>query len=200
VDANAITDMQFELHGKNVPKDHGYLLFLELLRLMPWLTDEEQLGIHPIQGADTGQGQLILNRRTKLVIRTPRERVGQLEALCGKTIEINGETLTIGPSKLRSLTFHTPLYAHCVTTGSADEREFTRDVIRILDDLGIDSRFICGRRQIIHTETGDVSGYSLMLHGLPVEHAIRVQQIGIGGNRKLGCGIFIPHKSIQALT
>lgn len=200
MDANAITDMQFELHGKNVPKDHGYLLFLELLRHMPWLIDEEQLGIHRIQGADTGQGQLMLNRRTKLVIRTPHERVEQLAALCGKTIAMGGETLTIGPSKLRPLTLHTPLYAHCVTTGSDDERDFTRDIIRQLDDLGIDTRFICGRRQIIHTEAGETSGFSLMLHGLPVEHAIRVQQVGIGGNRKIGCGIFIPHKSIQALT
>jgi hypothetical protein len=38
-----------------------------------------------------------------------------------------------------------------------------------------------------------------MLHGLPIEYAIRVQQVGIGNERKLGCGIFIPHKSINAV-
>jgi len=69
----------------------------------------------------------------------------------------------------------------------------------LLDEMGIDTRFICGRRQTITTDAGPVAGYSLMLHGLPIEHAIRVQQVGLGSNRLLGCGIFIPHKSITAV-
>lgn len=146
-----------------------------------------------------GGGELVLNRRTKLVIRVPAERVKDLCAIEGQSISVAGNTLTIGAGKPRPLSRHTPLYAHCVTTGSTDEREFTRDIMRLLDDLGIETRFICGLRQTITTDAGRVAGYSLMLHGLPIEHAIRVQQVGIGSNRKLGCGIFIPHKSITAV-
>lgn len=179
--------------------DHGYALFRELARLLPWLPGEALAGIHPIQGADSGAGELILNHRTRLVVRIPAERVNDLLAIEGQTINVAGTPLTIGAGKAKSLPRHTPLYAHCVTTGSTDEVDFASDIMRLLDEQDIETRFICGRRQTISTDAGSVAGYSLMLHGLPIEHAIRVQQIGIGSNRKLGCGIFIPHKSINAV-
>lgn len=183
-----------------LPVDHGYALYLALVELMPWIADEEFLGIHPIQGADLADGNLMVNRRCKLMIRAPRERAAALMALTGKEFSIAGHTIGIGAAKLRALSWHTPLYAHCVTTGSSDERTFAVDVIRLLDDMKIDSRFICGKRQTLTTAQGIEHGYSLMLHGLPIEHALQVQQEGLGTNRKLGCGIFIPHKSITAVS
>lgn len=183
-----------------VPIDHGLALFNELARLLPWLAQEELAGIHPIHGSDTGTGHLLLNRRTQLVIRAPKERLEALLGLSGKQIDVAGNPLAIGKSKIKPLTHHTPLYARLVTTGSLDERAFTQDIMHLLDGMGIETRFLCGKQQTITTEDGLAIGHSLMLHGLPVEHAIRVQQLGLGGNRKLGCGIFIPHKSINALV
>jgi CRISPR-associated protein Cas6 len=196
LDQAAVTDIQFELKGEVLPRDHGYLLFGALTKLLPWIAEEELLAIHPVQGADVGGGRLMLNRRAKLVIRAPRERVGDLFKMSGQSLELAGGTFTIGAGKLRPLTMHTPLYAHMVTTGSSDERAFAADIMRLLDELKIDSRFICGKRQTLTVEHGMEFGYSLMLHGLPIEHAILIQQRGLGTNRKLGCGIFIPHKSI----
>lgn len=200
IDASLVTDIQFDLKGTVLPIDHGYALFLELVRLLPWFAEEELGGIHPIHGADTGHGELILNRRAKLVVRIAAARVADLMKLSGQKIDLGGHPLEIGAAKSRPLTRHTPLFAHCVTTGSEDEVDFTNDIIRLLDELEIDSRFICGKRQAIKTRDGMVSGFSLMLHGLPVEHSLLVQQQGLGKHRKMGCGIFIPHKSITALT
>ena len=194
-----MVDVYFDLQGTLIPKDHGFLLFQELSRLLPWLAGEELLGIHHIQGADTGHGELVLNRRAKLIVRVPVTRLNDLMSLSGQTIQLGGHALTIGAAKNKPLSRHIPLFAHCVTTGSDEEAAFAADIMKMLDDLHVDSRFICGKRQIIHTANGEVSGYSLMLHGLPVQHAIRVQQEGLGGNRKLGCGIFIPHKSLTPL-
>ncbi len=188
------------MSGTRVPKDHGLALFDELARLLPWLAQENLAAIHPLHGSDCGDGTLLLNRRAKLVIRIPQERLDDTLALDGQTISVVGNALLIGAGKVKALTHHTPLYAQLVTTGSADEGDFARDIMRLLDELGIDTRFICGRQQTLTTEDGAVAGFSLMLHGLPVEHAIRVQQLGLGGNRKLGCGVFIPHKSINALV
>jgi CRISPR-associated protein Cas6 len=200
VDDQAVIDVQFGLNGTRVPKDHGLALFDELARLLPWLAQEALAAIHPLHGADGGEGMLLLNRRAKLVIRIPRERLDDLLTLEGKTLTVAGNSLTIGHAKIRALTHHTPLYAQLVTTGSADEGDFARDIMRLLDELDIETRFICGRQQTLTTAQGTVAGFSLMLHGLPVEHAMRVQQLGLGGNRKLGCGVFIPHKSINALV
>jgi len=59
---------------------------------------------------------------------------------------------------------------------------------KIIKDILIKAKNMAGRDSVY------VPGWDC--HGLPIEHAIRVQQVGIGSNRKLGCGIFIPHKSI----
>ncbi len=201
VDEAAVTDVCFDLQGTLLPRDHGYRLFLELARLLPWLADEERVGVHPIHGAETGRDDLlILNRRARLIVRIPVEREADLATLSGHTIAVDGHSLTIGKGKTRPLTRHTPLYAHCVTTGSTDEEGFTRDVIGLLDELKITCRFICGRHQTVATGEGYAYGHSLMLHDLPVDQSILVQQRGMGGNRKIGCGIFIPHKSTNALV
>lgn len=200
MDEAAVTDIQFELKGALLPKDHGYLIFLAIVDLLPWIAGEPLLGIHPVQGADLGDGNLMLNRRGKLVFRAPRIRAEELLTLTGKSFQIAGNPFTIGAGKLRSLSWHTPLYAHCVTTGNEDERAFTQDILVELDAYKIDSRFICGKRQTLTTAHGIEFGYSLMLHGLPIEHALQIQEQGLGTNRKLGCGIFIPHKSIVAVS
>jgi len=200
IDESLVTDIQFDIKGTLLPIDHGYFLFLELARLLPWFADEALGGIHAIHGADTGHGELILNRRAKLVVRIAAARAADLMKLSGQTIQIGGRALEIGSAKSKPLTQHTPLFSHCVVTGSEDELDFTNDIIGLLDEMKIDSRFICGKRQTIRTPDGTVSGFSLMLHGLPVEHSLFVQQQGLGKHRKMGCGIFIPHKSIAALT
>ena len=36
-----------------------------------------------------------------------------------------------------------------------------------------------------------------MVAELTPEHSIRLQQAGLGEGRKMGCGLFIPHKGIK---
>lgn len=175
------------------------MIYQGLLSIAPWLDEEKDLGIHPVLGANTGGGEMILSRRAKLVIRGPAHRLDDLTRLSGKRFKLNAHTLTLGASKVKPLTQHTPLYAHIVCTGSEDEKAFTLDILGELDRLNISTRFICGKPQKFFDGEKMAIGYSLMLHGLPIEHAVRVQQQGLGLFRKLGCGLFIPHKSITAV-
>ena len=46
---------------------------------------------------------------------------------------------------------------------------------------------------------GQVHGFALMLHGLKRAESVAIQESGLGLHRLLGCGIFIPHKSIAAV-
>ena len=199
IDVSAVSDVHFDLLGPALPMDHGWVLYQALARLAPWIAEEDTLGIHPVHGANTGSGELILNRRAKLVIRCATGRLEDLAKLEGQTFIVGEHSLSLGKSRVKPLTMHTPLYAHTVCTGSEDERTFTEDLIRILDTMNINTRFICGKPQKFFDGGKIATGYSLMLHGLPIEHAIRVQQQGLGLYRKLGCGIFIPHKSITAV-
>jgi len=48
-------------------------------------------------------------------------------------------------------------------------------------------------------EPGGLRGYSLMLDGLSAADSLRLQETGIGRHRRLGCGVFVPHKSAAAV-
>lgn len=194
-----MSDIQFELKGDALPLDHAWALYQGLLTIAPWMAGEDMIGLHPVLGIHTGGGEMILNHRAKLVVRSPAARLDDLAGLSGRTFTAAGRTLALGASRVKPLTQHTPLYAHTICTGSEDESAFTRDILSQLDAMNINTRFICGRPQKFFDGEKIATGYSLMLHGLPVEHAIRVQQQGLGLHRKLGCGIFIPHKSITAV-
>lgn len=194
-----MSDIQFELKGDALPLDHAWALYQGLLTIAPWMAGEDMIGLHPVLGIHTGGGEMILNHRAKLVVRSPAARLDDLAGLSGRTFTAAGHTLALGASRVKPLTRHTPLYAHTICTGSEDESTFTRDILSQLDAMNINTRFICGRPQKFFDGEKIATGYSLMLHGLPVEHAIRVQQQGLGLHRKLGCGIFIPHKSITAV-
>ncbi len=49
------------------------------------------------------------------------------------------------------------------------------------------------------TPDGTVHTRSLMLANLSQQGSVRLQQTGLGPRREMGCGIFIPHKGIDAV-
>ncbi len=46
---------------------------------------------------------------------------------------------------------------------------------------------------------GPIQTRSIMIADLRAEESVRLQQEGIGPMRHMGCGIFIPHKGIDAV-
>ena len=52
----------------------------------------------------------------------------------------------------------------------------------------------------LQIEGKQVQTQSLMIDGLKVEESIRLQQEGLGEGQKHGCGIFLPHKGIDAVN
>ena len=38
-------------------------------------------------------------------------------------------------------------------------------------------------------------GYALRVFGLTAEESIRLQEEGLGGRRRMGCGVFLPIRS-----
>jgi hypothetical protein len=65
--------------------------------------------------------------------------------------------------------------------------------------MPVTGRVVCGKAQVRASETGELRGFSLMVHGLNSEHALRLQQRGLGNARKLGCGIFVSHRTAVAV-
>lgn len=196
-------DLQFDLVGTTIPADSAQMLSDALQKALPWLGEETGSGIQHLKGAETNSGDssLIINRRTKLYIRVPKTRVSAAQQLIGQTLDLDGQTLRIGNFKTREFSPFAHIYAHFVDTGSVSEEQFVQDVMRELDGhFKLRCGFICGKPQTLQGTSGPLTGFSLMLHDVPPHKSLQIQDEGLGRNRLLGCGIFIPHKSIAPVA
>ena len=194
--SSSMLDIAFDLEGDALARDHRRGLAAALEAALPWLAAEPAAGVHRLNLA--AGAQTLLSRRTRLTLRVPRERATQVEAaLAGSVLALNPGRLRLGRPHRRELLPHATLYAHLVAAGDADERGFLETADAELAALGVRCRAICGRHAAL--ESGTVQGYSLMLDGLAEAASMRVLEAGLGPHRRLGCGLFVPHKSAAAV-
>ncbi len=206
-----ILDVLFTIECKRLPVDHAHALSKALGGLVPWLHTEPAAAVHCIHVAGSQNGwerpehggdqYLIPSRRTKLIIRVPKERVAGLESmLSGTTLDLAGCSLTIGSAKTRTLSKESTLFARQVVSRPGDDEDaFLAWAVTELHTLGVAVRkAICGKELLVETPEGPLRTRSLMLADLSPEEAVRLQQVGLGPRRDLGCGIFIPHKGVDS--
>jgi CRISPR-associated protein Cas6 len=91
------------------------------------------------------------------------------------------------------------VHSHFVSFGTADEIEFLAACRAALAERHLGGEPVTGRARHMTTGAGPVDGFALMLHGLKRPESVAIQETGLGLHRLLGCGIFIPHKSIAAV-
>jgi CRISPR-associated protein Cas6 len=206
-----VVDVLFALECRSIPVDHVHALSRALLECAPWLAGPG-CGIHSIHVAGSqngwqrpthgGEQHLLLSRRTKLSIRVPSDRVAALkQALEGRTLDLDGVALGIGGGRPRALTKERTLFARYVAGPAAlDEGDFLRWAADALGEMHIRVRkALCGRSTALATPQGPIETRSLMIADLTPEESLRLQQQGLGPHRVMGCGLFIPHKGIEAV-
>lgn len=193
-----VVDVSFEVRCARLPHDYGYALFRALAGELDWLEGEAGAGVHPLHGTASADGSLFLGRRARLMLRLGAERAEQALALSGARLAL-GSGLEIGAGRVRELMPYATVHSHFVSTGSADEAEFLGRAAVELREAGLPERMISGKAHAMDTPGGRVQGFSLLLHGLSPAQSLAVQASGLGEGRKLGCGIFVPHKSVVAV-
>jgi len=206
-----VVDLLFAVDCKRLPVDHAYALSKALAKALPWFDEEPGLGVHTIHvaGSQNGwerplhgtQSHILLSRRTKLALRVPQARVGDLgKALTGLTLDIAGCPLTLGEAKPRPLSKETTLFSrYLISQADEEESAFLARVAREL--LGMDIRIrkaLCGKTLSLAFPGGSLATRSLLLADLSPEESLRLQQRGLGSHRTMGCGLFIPHKGINS--
>ena len=194
-----IVDLVFPLHGEAVALDYADLLWRALAPQLPWLADEPAAGVHPLAGVSPGDRQLYLTRRAKMTLRLPAARAESAKALSGARLDVGG-IVEVGVASLRPLSKITTLYSSFVALGIEREDEFMAACAAHFKAAEIPVELVCGKARVAHGREGSWQGYSLMLFGLNVDNSLRVQREGLGGERKRGCGIFIPHKSVAPVS
>ncbi len=201
--AAAMVDVKFALAGDALPRDHGQLVAQALAQHLPWLDDDPAFGVHRVKLVAGSGEPALLSRHSRLALRVARTRAAAVAALAGATLDIGGCRVQLGAAVVRELLAHATLYAPLVVApadGDCDEATFLGCVQAELDALGVRARLVCGRRGALCHCGAQLGGFSLMLDGLSAADSLHVQEHGIGGHRRLGCGVFVPHRSAAAVA
>ncbi len=204
-----VVDLIFRLRGENLDIDHAYAL-AEALR--EHLSPEtcSRIGVHGIRLAGSGNGwnrpeqpdaELPLSRRARLIIRVHRDQVDEVRGLSTRRLQIGRQPVEVGDSTERKLSTLGTLHARAIRCEpEQSEQDFMLEIAAQVRALGIEvNKMICGRQG--HIRTGDDSLFtrSLMIADLKPEESVRLQQQGIGNSHIIGCGLFVPHKGIDAV-
>jgi CRISPR-associated protein Cas6 len=205
-----IVDAVFAIACRSLPVDHAYALQQAIQEALPWFAQEPRAGLHTVHGAASGSGwmrpegadaMLQLSQRTKLVLRLPERRLQDAAALTGRTLDIAGWPMRVGRLSPRPLLRIASLFSRSVIfEGSDDETGFLAAAAVGLRALGIEaSTMLCGRDVTLATPQRAYRARSLMVTVATPAQSIALQRHGLGEARKLGCGLFIPHKDVGDL-
>jgi CRISPR-associated protein Cas6 len=200
-------DLAFELVGTTIPLDHGYALFAALNRLMPDLHGNGRVGVHPIRGRQVDRGVLALVEGCKLRLRLPSEEVANYLAVAGSELELDGHRVRVGIPRVEALVPAPGLASRLVTYKNAqDPAALLEDVARDLAEMNVagtaglvpaqrEGQDIQPIRRVLRVKGRRIVGFALRVNGLTAEESILLQERGLGGRRRMGCGIFVPMRA-----
>ena len=208
----AFFDYSFEVSGNPIPADNSYSLFGALCKLLPFLHEDLGVGVHPLNGKYTGDRQLTFDRRSRLVIRSDREKRDWMIGLQGQALVIEGERVQIGALGIKPLLNWPRLYSsRVILSGHQDPFPFLFSAQKLLAEMGIqgnaclvpnprsdaNAKLGTGSRSPVIRRTINVRGvnivaFAVRVEGLSGQDSLALQEKGLGGKRHFGCGIFTP--------
>jgi CRISPR-associated protein Cas6 len=209
-----VVDLVYRINCRCLPLDHAHSFSMAVREKLSWIDEEEQVGIHLIHGAESGNGWmrpddasgelLHLSHRSRMTLRIPKHRLDDARQLSGQALDIDGYSLQVGKANVKLFSTLPTQFARYVVVPEGiehhDEETFMAYAAEQLRALDIKLRkLLCGRTHAIRQPDGDLYTRSLMLADLEVEEAVTLQQQGIGRHKTMGCGLFIPHKGIRAV-
>ena len=209
----SIIDVSFPTIGTGaIPRQHGLALYGALCRALPSLHGAEWLGVHPLSGKVGADADMLMpTANAALRLRIPVERLTALLPLMGVTLSVAGHPLQLGAPTVFPLAPSSSLDARIVvlkltdapkSQSSSEDREvldnaalaarYQTELSRQAQRLGISSEpVLCGREELrVHGKR--IVGFSVRFGSLSADESLALQRHGLGGKRRMGCGIFRP--------
>lgn len=192
-------DLVFLISGKILAVDHGYALYSAVSQVCPQIHAESDIGLKLIRGRYLGDGQLDISPASELVLRLPTHRLRDYLVLAGKTLVIRGDKILVGVPHVRALSPASTLFSPLVTSKNGQDRgRFQEEMQRQLMALAIHGRVLIGRRKTFAVHGKQIVGYEVLVTELTGPEAILLQEAGLGGRRKMGCGFFEPRRFLAS--
>lgn len=200
--AQPFVELSFGVIGETLPADHGYGLYSAIAHLCPDIHEQAGVSILTIPGEPDRQGKIHLSQSSHLKVRLPYEpeKLALVLPLAGQTLTIGKHSIQLTIPQIHPLRPVDKLRSRIVTIKKFQEPEpFKAAAQRQLDALGIQGNLILPlneegepSRKAIKIKTYSVVGFSLIVTDLNEEDSLKLQQHGLGGKHRMGCGIFTP--------
>jgi len=187
-------ELRWPVFGDRVKKDCGYRLYSALAHKIPRLKSTTwQLG--GFTGSPDGQF-LKLGRGSELVVRCKVEDIALFGSLDNQILEIGQSLLRLGElvgGELRpaeSLT--SDLVIIKLYEGVRfDPLRFAVSLGKQLQILGISEVPEIGDRAALIVKEQQIVGFPVRFCSLQPAESIALQSLGLGGKRRMGCGVFL---------
>jgi CRISPR-associated protein Cas6 len=162
----------------------------------------------PITGQYLGEGLLHLEPlRSRLRFRVPAVDIPHVLPLAGKGLDVMGHRIRLGAPGLQALSPVPSLIARTVTFKHATEvGPFLETARRHLTELGIGGDLqvptrlakngqVEPHRHVLRVKEACIICFSLLVEGLTPDESLRLQEVGLGGKRHMGGGVFVPARN-----
>jgi CRISPR-associated protein Cas6 len=208
-DDSDMAELSFSVNCRELPYDHAYELSSEILNLVPQIKNDNRNSIQTLHGPMSGNGwvrpdseNIPLSKRAKLIMRINKNQIDNIKDIEGKEIKLFGNSLKIGVSKVKNFLIVKDLFCRFVISDNKiSEDDFLEKIQMELRNFNVNiKKALCGRSMTINFGQKTVYTRSLMIADLSKEESLKLQEEGVGEKKLYGCGIFLPHKSIDAVN
>jgi hypothetical protein len=177
-----IINLSFPVKGNYLPADHNYRLHGALCTEISTLNQLEHFAVDTIVGRPDNQGKIQLLKGSRLLLRLPVEAIAQVYPLAGKTLTIGGYPIQLGNPELQPDTF-------------LDAAQRQLNALEIQANLGIPANDKGEPKRLTlrinkPERSYTIVGFSLVVSDLSPDDSIKLQIHGLGGKRRIGCGVF----------
>ena len=197
---NPYIELAFPVRGKNLPIDHGYQLYSALKYKLTQLKDWDDISIKTVSGKCDRykRNEINLTDLSQLLIRLPAEKVPFVYSFSGKFLTIGKHKIGLGIPEMNFLQPKSQLRSHIVVIRGYELPDtFLKAAQRQLEQLNIqaDIKLITTKDGIPKRKTIKVKhtlvGFGIEITNLSEADSIILQEKGLGGKQKMGCGVFV---------
>jgi len=206
-DLDPVVNCVFPVAGGAIPVEHGYALYGALKQVWPDIQAYDWLQVGSIAPLCRRRGQTWIGRDATLLLRCPVSRLVTLFALAETVHAVDQGEIALGRPVISQLQPSPVVYSPFVTCKihNASESFYAWDDLSLSRFLaGVDARLAMlgvqsGRAHVditrprwLHIKDGGASGYSVALVGCTDAESLHLQTTGLGGRRRMGCGVLVP--------
>lgn len=189
-----LIDLVFPVYGSRLYADHNYYLHSALCNACPDIYTMPNFAFNSINGIPNNLGEIKLGTRSILMLRLPVQYANNPSKI--QLLNIGKYQIRLGQPIIKQIKPTSTLESRIVVIKNAETApDFIAAVQAQLKTLQINATIQLKERLTTRITKPDrhytIVGYHTQLSNLNKTDSIELQNHGIGGKRRLGCGVFV---------